>query len=246
MIVGPRMRTWLLKVERGAEFHTHLGVLKHDSIIGARYGSAAKTSKGHAVYVMKPYLEDYIMLGKRRTQIVYPKDMGLIALKTGIGRGSRVVEVGTGSGALTMFLASVVAPDGRVYSYEIRKEFVETARANLTASGLIDYVELKNKDAKEGVDEQGVDAFIVDIGDPWSMVKIAYDRLKPSGGFAAIAPTYNQVEKLVDKLRSSGFILVEAFETLFRRIESKPGATRPTPTMISHTAFIVTARRVSG
>ena len=43
----------------------------------------------------------------------------------------RVLEVGTGPGALTMALLRAVGPSGQVISYEIRPDFADMARANV-------------------------------------------------------------------------------------------------------------------
>ncbi|MGC8665185.1 MAG: tRNA (adenine-N1)-methyltransferase [Conexivisphaera sp.] len=245
LILAPRGVTWLVHVSTGSELHTHLGIIRHDDIIGRPYGSAMETQFGQKVYILRPFLEDYIMLGERPTQIVYPKDMGLIAARIGIMPGSRVLEVGTGSGALTMFLAGIVAPTGRVHSYEARKEFADVARENLARAGLLDYVDLKIADASVSVDEANVDSAVVDVGDPMKVLRVVGTALKPAGGLAVVTPTFNQTERVISYLRSEGYVMVDAFETLYRRIESKPGATRPSSTMISHTTFIVTARKVS-
>jgi len=59
--------------------------------------------------VFEPTLEDMIMYGVRReTQIVYPKDAYYICFKLNLGRGCRMLEVGTGSGALTILFSRLV------------------------------------------------------------------------------------------------------------------------------------------
>lgn len=244
LILAPRGVTWLVRVSAGSELHTHLGVIRHDDIIGRPYGSAVETQMGQKVYILRPFLEDYIMLGERPTQIVYPKDMGLIAARIGVRPGSRVLEVGTGSGALTMFLAGIVAPTGRVYSYEVRRDFAEAARRNLERAGLLEYVELKVADASVAVDEVDVDSAVVDVGDPLKVLGAVGAALRPAGGIAVVTPTFNQTERVMSYLRSEGYAMVDAFETIYRRIESKPGATRPSSTTISHTTFVVTARKL--
>jgi tRNA (adenine57-N1/adenine58-N1)-methyltransferase len=170
--------------------------------------------------------------------------MGLIALKTGIGPGARVVETGTGSGALTTYVASLVKPGGRVYSYEIREDFHKMATKNLAKAGLSEFVELKLADASKGFEETDADAAIIDLGDPWNFVDIAWKALKPSGGFAGITPTTNQAELLVDKLKKNGFTRTECFEILFRKMEARIGMTRPSTRMIGHTAYIVIATKL--
>jgi tRNA A58 N-methylase Trm61 len=98
-----KRKNWLIKVERGKQFHTHRGIVDIDSIIGLEYGSPVSTSLNETMWVLKPTIQDFVMKSRRRTQVVYPKDLGVIAAWTGLSPGQIVVESGTGSGALTVF-----------------------------------------------------------------------------------------------------------------------------------------------
>ena len=202
-------KTYLVKVEAGKSFHTHKGFIKFDDLIGKEYGSTILSSLNVEFTVLKPLLRDYIMKCVRKTQITYPKDIALIVMFSGIGPGSRVVEAGTGTGALTTALAHYVKPDGRVYSYEIRKEFLETAEKNLKRAGLTDFVELKNKDITEGIDESNVDAVVLDLATPWLVVPNAYHALKSCGTIVSFSPTIDQVVKTVEALNDHNFVDTE-------------------------------------
>jgi tRNA (adenine57-N1/adenine58-N1)-methyltransferase len=244
LLYSRKGKNWLLRVSAKGDFHTHLGRVPFGGIVGNEFGCSVLSDTGQSFYVLKPTVEDYLMKCERQTQIVYPKDMGLIALKTGIGPGARVVETGTGSGALTTYVASLVKPGGKVYSYEIREDFHKMATKNLAKAGLSEYVDLKLADASKGFEETDADAVIIDLGDPWNFVDLAWIALKPSGGFAGITPTTNQAELLVDKLKRNGFTRTECFEILFRKMEARIGMTRPSTRMIGHTAYIVTATKL--
>ena len=244
LLYSRKGKNWLLKVSSKGDFHTHLGRVPFGGIVGNEFGCSVLSDTGQSFYVLKQTVEDFLMKCERQTQIVYPKDMGLIALKTGIGPGARVVETGTGSGALTTYVASLVKPGGRVYSYEIREDFHKMATKNLAKAGLSEFVELKLADASKGFEETDADAAIIDLGDPWNFVDIAWKALKPSGGFAGITPTTNQAELLVDKLKKNGFTRTECFEILFRKMEARIGMTRPSTRMIGHTAYIVIATKL--
>ena len=54
----------------------------------------------------------------RGPQIISPKDIAWIIYKSGLSTGDSVVEAGSGSAALTVALAQVVAPDGKVFTFE--------------------------------------------------------------------------------------------------------------------------------
>ena len=237
-------RKYLVKIEKGKILHTHKGFIKLEDLIGCVFGSKIESSLGFPFYALNPTVRDYISKISRPTQIIYPKDMGLILILSGVGPGSRVVEAGTGSGALTGFLAFHVRPDGCVYSYEIREEFIEKAKRNLERMMLLDYVEIKNADITKGIDEKNVDAVILDMASPWLVVPHAYEALKGGGSFVSFSPTIEQVIKTVETLKEHNFVYIETFECLIRRIRVERGKTRPETRMIGHTGYITSARKV--
>jgi tRNA (adenine57-N1/adenine58-N1)-methyltransferase len=237
-------KTFLIKVESGKSFHTHKGFIKFDELIGKDYGSGIQSSLGVEFFALKPLLRDYIMKSVRKTQITYPKDIALIVMFSGIGPGSQVVEAGTGTGALTTALAHCVRPDGRIYSYEIREEFLSTAEKNLKRADLMDFVELRNKDITEGIDESDVDSVILDLAVPWLVVPHAYDALQPCGTIVSFSPTIDQVVKTVEALNENGFVDIESIECLMRGMQVERGKTRPQTLMTGHTGYITFARRL--
>ncbi|MEM3623673.1 MAG: tRNA (adenine-N1)-methyltransferase [Candidatus Bathyarchaeia archaeon] len=236
-------KTYLVKAEAGKNFHTHKGFIKFDDLIGKEYGITVLSNLGYEFKALKPLLCDFIMKSVRKTQITYPKDIALIIMFSGIGPGNLVVEAGTGTGALTTALAHYVKPEGKVYSYEIREEFQRTAEKNLKRAGLIDFVELKNKDVTAGIDESNVDAVILDLATPWLVVPHAYNALKPCGTIVSFSPTIDQVVKTVEALKENGFVNVETVECLMREMQVERGKTRPQTLMTGHTGYITFARK---
>ena len=236
-------RTYMLKVEAGKTFHTHKGYVKLDELIGKEFGVAFQSSLGIEFTALKPTLEDYIMKSSRKTQITYPKDIALIVMFSGIGPGSRVVESGTGTGALTTALAHYVKPDGRVYTYEYREEFQKNAEKNLKRTNLLEFVELKSGDVTAGIEERDVDAVVLDLAVPWLVVPHAYEALKPSGTIVSFSPTIDQVVKTVEALRENNFVFIETVECLMRAMQVERGKTRPHTMMTGHTGYITHARK---
>jgi tRNA (adenine57-N1/adenine58-N1)-methyltransferase len=234
----------MIKVEAGKTFHTHKGFVKFDDIIDKEYGSTFSSSLRTEFTVLKPTLTDYIMKSSRNTQILYPKDASLIVMFSGIGPGSKVVESGTGTGALTMALAHYVMPSGKIFTYDIREESQKTAEKNLKRSGLIDFAELKLKDVTLGIDEREVDAVVLDLAVPWLVVPHAYEALKPSGIIVSFSPTIDQVVKTVEALREQNFICIETFECIMRGMQIERGKTRPQTLMTGHTGYITHARKI--
>ncbi len=239
----PRKK-WLTKVAQDKKFHTHLGIIDVSSIIGMEYGSAIRTTEGKLIFLMEPTIHDFIMKSERKTQIVYPKDLGYIAARTGLKNGSKVLEVGTGSGALATFMASIVKPEGHIYSFDVNYEFMEMAKRNLEKAGMAKYVTMHQHDPHQGVDIRNVDVATVDLGDPWTVVDQVYDALKGGGAFVAICPTMNQIERTTAQLKKSGYADIDCVELMIRNIEAREGMTRPSMRMIGHTTYLVFARKV--
>src|ERR687895_592853 len=124
-------KKWLVKATYNKEMHTHLGVIDISTIIGMEFGSVIKSTEGKTIYLIQPTSFDFIMKSERRTQIIYPKDLGFIVARTGIKNGSIVLEVGTGSGALTTFMAGIVEPKGHVYSFDVDLKDADVAIVDL-------------------------------------------------------------------------------------------------------------------
>jgi tRNA (adenine57-N1/adenine58-N1)-methyltransferase len=245
LVYRDRRRRWLVRPVDTPKLHTHLGILDCMALVGRPYGIVATTTMNDDLFILKPTLEDIVMKFARRTQVIYPKDLAMIVMRCGIHSGSRVFEAGTGSGAATATFAYMVGPAGQVYSYDVSEEFQSVARRNLEKFGLIGYVTLKNKDAKLGIDEADLDAALVDMGDPWEMVKSVRTALAPSAMMAAICPTMNQAERLTEKMKEEGFVDVETIEILVRNLEARLGMTRPSLIMVAHTCYLTFGRKTS-
>lgn len=237
-------KKWLVKVTRDKKFHTHLGIIDIAATIGKEYGSAVITTEGKPIFLIEPTIHDFIMKSERRTQIIYPKDLGYIAIRTGLKNGSKVLEIGTGSGALATFMASIVKPDGHIYSFDVNPDFMEIARHNLEKANMDKFVTLHHHDPHQGIDIREADVAIVDLGDPWTVLDQVHEALKGSGTFVAICPTMNQIEKTTAALKHAGFTDIECIEIMIRNIEAREGMTRPSMRMIGHTTYLVFARKI--
>ncbi len=244
LLFHTQRKKWLVNVEKDKKFHTHLGIIDFNEIIGKEFGESVRTLTNNEIFLVKPTIHDFIMKSVRGTQIIYPKDLGYIVIRTGLKNGSNVLEIGTGSGALTTFMASIVKPEGHIYTFDINPKFMEIAKKNLTKAGMIDYVTMNYHDSQKGIgDLKDIDIAVVDLGDPWTVIEEVRHVLNGSGSFVAICPTMNQCEKTVASLKSSGFIDTDCTELLIRNIEAREGMTRPSMRMIGHTTYLVFARK---
>ena len=245
LVYRDRRRRWLVRPRDTPKLHTHLGILDVSSLVGEEYGVTVTTTLGDALTILKPTIEDLVMKLTRKTQVIYPKDLGLIVVKLGIHSGSRVIETGTGTGATTALMAYLVQPGGMVFTYDINPDFQDVARKNIEKLGLSQYVTFSVGDSKEGLKERGMDAGVLDVGDPWEVVRSMRESLKPSAPMAVITPTTNQAEKLVAKMVEEQFVSIETVEVLLRHLEARVGMTRPSNIMVGHTAYLTFGRRTS-
>jgi tRNA (adenine57-N1/adenine58-N1)-methyltransferase len=219
-------------------------VVEHDAIIGQPLGREVRSHLGRPFLVIEPSTHDLIMSVRRNTQIIYPKEAGYVLLKMNLYNGQRVVEAGSGSGALTLAMARAVAPDGRVYSYESLPEMGRNSVRNLERVGLDDYVDFKTRDITEGFDETDVDALFLDVRTPWDYLEQGRRALKSSGFFGALVPTTNQVSHLIAGLEEHGFGHIEVEELLLRAYKPVPARLRPADTMVGHTGYLIFARKI--
>ena len=102
LLVDQRDRTHLFSLRAGATYHTHGGTLAHDDAIGRPEGTRVTTARGMVFAAFRPRLADFVLKMPRGAQVVYPKDLGPIVVYADVYPGARVLEAGTGSGALTI------------------------------------------------------------------------------------------------------------------------------------------------
>jgi len=185
----------------------------------------------------------------RGATIVYPKDAAMIVGIADIAPGSRVLEAGVGSGALTISLLRAVGPEGLVDSFERRDDFADIARKNvgdyfrelpsnwsLTVGSLQDQVDRSKK----------YDRIVLDMLAPWECVDMAQEVLDPGGVLLAYVATTTQLSEVAETIKSSAaFTEPESTETIVRGWHHEGLAVRPQHRMIGHTGFLIMARRLA-
>ncbi len=237
---------FLLEVQSEGKFSTHRGNVDFAQILGKSYGDWVETQLGAKFFILKPTLADLELKVKRTTTIVYPKDSGYMLLRTMVFPGARVIEVGSGSGALTTILANFVRPNGKVYSYERRAEFSANAQKNVVRYGLEKYCEFFICDpAEKGFRQTEVDAVFLDLPEPWTVVAPAKDALKGGYPLAALVPTFEQLRRLVSALGAFGFVRIGANEIFERGFFLRETGIRPVDRMVAHTAYLVFAHKTN-
>jgi tRNA (adenine57-N1/adenine58-N1)-methyltransferase len=242
ILTDAKQRRYLVALKAGAEFHSHTGVVPHDDLIGQTDGIEIRTTKGARFRVFRATLADFVLKMPRGAQVIYPKDLGPILMLADIFPGARVLESGIGSGALSMTLLRAGAV---VTGYELRGDFAERAQANVRAflgdETAANYrVELR--DCYDGIDETNLDRIVLDLPEPWQVIKHAEGALAPGGILVAYTPSIVQASQLREALTASRFDLSETIEVLNRSWHIEGASVRPDHRMVAHTGFLTHAR----
>jgi tRNA (adenine57-N1/adenine58-N1)-methyltransferase catalytic subunit len=242
LLWAPSGESAILRLVRGPQSVEGRGVVDLSDAVGKAPGILLDWA-GTPHRVLRPSFGDRLRALRRKAQVVTPKDATALLLLTGIGPGDRVAEAGSGSGWLTVWLAHAVGPQGRVYSFDRRPDFLEVARANVKRAGFAERVEFQQRDVvSEGWGVNRLTAILLDLPEPWSALAPCRDALRLGGRVAGYTPTYNQLERFRHALRDDGFQEAESLELLQRTIEVGEGGTRPAFEMLGHTGFLTAAR----
>lgn len=156
--------------------------------------------------------------------------------------GSLVVDAGTGTGYLSIFLANYLKP-GKVVTYEKDGIFAKSAKQNIKSSGLEKFIKLKQKNILRGIDEKNVDLVTLDMQYAEKVVKHAYAALKYGGWIVVYSPYVEQVKAVVNEIKRKGFSEVKTVENIVRLWDVREH-TLPQRSGIMHTGFITFARKV--
>jgi len=243
LLVDSKQRRHLVMLAPGGEFHSHAGIVRHDDLIGSDEGITVRTTMGARLVVVRPTLGEYVLEMPRGAQVIYPKDLGPILLLADIFPGAKVLESGVGSGALTMTLLRAVGPAGSVIGYELRDDFASRAQRNV--AGLLGEdvpLRVEVRDAYDGIDEDGLDRIVLDLPEPWRVVKHAESALRPGGILLAYLPTIGQVARLREELVQSPFGMAQTLEVMHRTWHVDGQSVRPDHRMVAHTGFLTHAR----
>jgi tRNA (adenine57-N1/adenine58-N1)-methyltransferase len=247
-LTDPKGKLYSFTITPGKEWHTHKGWIVHDELIGLPEGSVVSTTAGLKFTAFVPLLADYVLSMPRGATIVYPKDAAMIVGVADIYPGSRVLEAGVGSGALSISLLRAIGPDGYLHSVERREDFAKIARTNVEDyfGGHPKQWRLDVGSVQDQEFEGTFDRVVLDMLAPWECVSMAADVLRPGGVYLAYVATTTQLSATAEALKEDGrFTEPESSETMVRGWHHEGLAVRPQQRMIGHTGFLILSRRMA-
>jgi len=245
LLIDSKKRRYLIELKAGGEFHTHVGAVLHDDLIGLADGSSLKSNRGGVFSTVRPTMSDFVLKMPRGAQVIYPKDLGPILMLTDLFPGAQVFESGVGSGALSM---TMLRAGANITGYEIREDFAERAKKNVKdalGEKALDRYDVLIRDAYEGIEEKDFDRMVLDLPEPWNVVPHAKTALRSGGIILAYTPSIVQAAKFKAALEENGFALIETMEVMNRTWHIEGQAVRPDHRMVAHTAFLTHARLLS-
>ncbi|MGI9667571.1 MAG: tRNA (adenine-N1)-methyltransferase [Acidimicrobiia bacterium] len=246
LLYDVRGNQYLLKLSESGSFQFDKGSLSHAEIIGADEGSTLRSTKDSPLVAVRPRLADYVLKMKRGAAVMYPKDAGALVMWADISPGDRIIEAGTGSGALTLALSRAAGESGRVVSVERRDDHSRHAQKLVAGfrGYLPDNIEFRVGEVEDHVSDVQPDRVVLDVPEPWTVVDVAADHLSGGGTFSCYVPSVPQVQQVRQALdHTRTFMEVDTFEILMRSWNIDGRSVRPDHRMVGHTGFLTVARK---
>ncbi len=228
---------------KGADVHTRFGVIKKADIDAAKFGTTIKSHMGKEFQVISPSFIDKLWKIRRGPQIIPMKDVGAIIAQTGLQPNWKIVDAGTGSGALACHLGSLV-PKGKVYTFDVREDHSAIAKENIEFFGLKNVIP-KVLDIYKGIPHKNIDLVTLDLPEPWLGVEPAFNALKAGGYIVSYSPCIPQVGDFVNAVRKfSGLSHIKTIEIIEREWECEDRKIRPKTQQIGHSGFLSFVRKI--
>ncbi|KAL0969876.1 hypothetical protein UPYG_G00233670 [Umbra pygmaea] len=210
----------MFQLQDGQRLQSSWGTIEHSDIAGFHAGDIIKTIHGVPIIIRRPTLEEYVLYMKRGPNIAYPKDASIMLMMMDVTEGDHVLEAGSGSGAMSLFLSRAVGSKGRVFSMEIREDHHRRAVLNFNrwrSSWSIrrgeewpENVCFHNADlqgASALLDRQGFHSIALDMLNPHLALPIVTPNLLHGAVCAIYLANITQVVDLLEGLRCSNLPL---------------------------------------
>lgn len=221
-------------------FHSDFGVIELAELTNLSPGDRITSHRGQEFVVQKPRMPDMFRHAQRSGAPMMPKDIGMVIAYTGLCKNDVVLDAGTGSGILSMYLGSIAR---KVITYEIKENFAHLARNNISKAGL-DNVEVRCGNIVEEINtiEETFDVVTLDTINSPQVIPNVRRVLVPGGFVVTYSPFIEQTIEIRKAMDASGPWDVTTIECIERPLSISERGTRPATSGVGHTGYITIAR----
>jgi|TARA_B100001175_G_scaffold315476_1_gene327100 tRNA (adenine57-N1/adenine58-N1)-methyltransferase len=249
VVVKTSKSKYLAVIDVEKEFITNEGKFSFSVI--KNIPSKIYSSTGVEFKIYHPTYKEFVLLMKRGPQIIYPKDIGQIILEADIHKESNVLEIGTGSGALTLYLLNIIGTGGSLISLDVSRKNQRRAKKTIDRymstndfknNYNLDFITTSLVDFNYKEYTEVVDTVVTDVPEPWEFFEnnIVTKDLK----WVSYLPSISQITKFNDVLINNKFENIEVKEVILRDWVVDKKIVRPSNKLVSHTGFIISGRYI--
>ncbi len=232
----------MFAAQEGSVFSCQTGSIAHSAVLAEGAGGTIATQSGDVFSIHKPTLEQYVLNMRREATPTYPKDASAICMLLDLAPGQSVLEAGSGSGGLTLFLSRAVGPSGKVVSVEAKNRHQQQARVNVESFQALDNIDWRLGELNEFQFNDGeFGAIALDMMEPWLVLEGIVASLRLDGSLVCYLPNITQVVFLLEFIAENKLPLaqVRTVEASLRTWDVRPPVAHPSFQQIGHTAFLV-------
>lgn len=248
---------WLRQVSAKEHLDTHQGRLEFVDVIGKEYGSIIRFTKGSGkVLVLEPHLNKILLSMPHATNIIYEDNAAIMAFRTNVRLGDRILEIGSGSGGLTLYLATLLFQTKSklqtedistrpIVSIDNKSDHQAIAKKNLIKFDLEHLVDFRCGDMATDLllkPNEQFDAAVIDIPQPWTVLSIIRSHIKNGKQVLIFVPNWAQIELTVAEAeKDHAYYVLDVFE-LFRRpivVDAIKHITRPMTRAVVYSGIII-------
>ncbi len=178
------------------EFYHSVPVTRYLTIV-PEWEDYSRSSKDEQLIVMDPGLA--FGTGTHPTT-----QLSIQALEIVMRGGEHLIDVGTGSGVLT--IASSLLGASEIHAYDLDEMAVSSARSNIELNNLATKIHIEENNLLEGIDLE-VDIVVANILTHilLELITDAKRVLKPAGYFISSGIIIEKKEEMIDALEAEGF-----------------------------------------
>jgi len=247
IVIKTSKNKYLAVVDFNKEFVTNEGKFTFKNI--SSIPSKITSSTGIEFKLYKPTYKEFVLLMKRGPQIIYPKDSAQILIEANLHSGSNVLEIGTGSGALTLLLFTIISSLGTLTTLDISKNNQRRAQKTISRyltsikhekNTNLNYLNCELESFNFDEISNLVDTIITDVPEPWLFFE--NNKIVNTTNWVSYLPSISQISKIKETLIKNEFEDIEVKEVILRDWIIEDKIMRPSNKLVSHTGFIISGK----